>query len=931
MAIDAGNVYSELVLDTNDFYTKMNDAEKRADTFGSNLQKTGKKIESTGKGLTAGLTVPIVGGLTLATRASIDFESSFAGVRKTVDATEEEFAMLEKGIKDMSSEIPASASAIASVGEAAGQLGIQTENILDFTRVMIDLGESTNLSADEAATALARFANITQMSQGDFDKLGSVIVDLGNNLATTEAEIVEMGLRLAGAGKQIGLSEAEVLSLAGGLSSVGIQAEAGGSAFSKLMVNMQLATETGTTANKVIDSTGMSLRDLELYADINGKGFKGLAQSMGLTSEELKSYMSTAKDLESFAAVTGKSGDEFAKSFGENAVGAIGEFIEGLASAEDRGLSAIAILDEMGITEVRLRDSLLRAAGASEVFSNAVDIGSNAWEENNALTKEAEQRYKTTASQLGIAKNTLTEAGMVMGDIVVPYLIEMGQGLKNAANWFKELNPETQDTIVKMLALTAAIGPTLIMVGKLSRGIGSTVNLVAKLSGGAGLAATKVGVGASGLGGALTGSLAAIAPWGLAIAGAGAAAYTLYKHLNEETIPEVDLFGDSVSENTKIAVTGFLDLERDATTALNQLKWSGTTVTSEMASEIGLNINGMKQEIVSTLQDQKIEAVKEIEEMFKDSVGISEEEKADMIRIATEKYDSMIDEAERGADRIKEILEIAKEENRKISEDEYNEIIEIKENMKEDGVRLLSETEIESLAILERLKAQSGEITADMAAEVVRNSLSQKEQAISNAEEEYNERLKFAATLRSEGTEEAIALANKVVEEAKRQRDDSVSAAEEMHKKVVEEAKNQAKEHVEQINWETGEIKTQWAATRDWFAKNPIIQTIMSVFKDDKSQLQAERNDRTNPMGSITGKNALGTDFWEGGRTWVGEHGPEIIELPRGSKVFSNNDSINSTQKVEHGGVIRIEGVNEKNQVMAVVDIILDQLRKEVR
>ena len=105
----------------------------------------------------------------------------------------------------------------------------------------------------------------------------------------------------------------------------------------------------------------------------------------------------------------------------------------------------------------------------------------------------------------------------------------------------------------------------------------------------------------------------------------------------------------------------------------------------------------------------------------------------------------------------------------------------------------------------------------------------------------------------------------------------------------------------------------------------------MSVFKDDKSQLQAERNDRTNPMGSITGKNALGTDFWEGGRTWVGEHGPEIIELPRGSKVFSNNDSINSTQKVEHGGVIRIEGVNEKNQVMAVVDIILDQLRKEVR
>ena len=107
----------------------------------------------------------------------------------------------------MSNELPASANEIAKVAEAAGQLGIQTENILSFTRTMIDLGESTNLSAEQAATALARFANITQMPQDEFDKLGSVIVDLGNNLATTEAEIVEMGLRLAGAGGQIGRAE----------------------------------------------------------------------------------------------------------------------------------------------------------------------------------------------------------------------------------------------------------------------------------------------------------------------------------------------------------------------------------------------------------------------------------------------------------------------------------------------------------------------------------------------------------------------------------------------------------------------------------------------------------------------------------------------------------------------------------------------------
>lgn len=407
--------------------SKFTTAGKSIEAAGGKISNAGEKIGNVGKTLSTRVTAPIVAAGVAVGKAAIDFESAFAGVRKTVDATEEEFAMLEEGIRQMAKELPASAVEIAGVAEAAGQLGIKTENILGFTRVMIDLGESTNMSAEEAATALARLANITGMPQTEFDKLGSVIVDLGNNFATTEKEIVDMGLRLAGAGAQVGMTEAEVMSFAAALSSVGIEAQAGGSAFSKVMVEMQLATETG------------------------------------------------GQKLEDFAAVAGMSADEFKTAFQEDAAGAIIAFIGGLSSAEERGQSAIGILDEMGITEVRLRDALLRASGASDVFSDAISTGTAAWKENTALTNEAEQRYKTMESQLRILKNNFVDVAISLGEQLMPHVEKFVNWLGNLADKLSEVNPETMDMAIKIAAVVAAIGPLLMILGPLLKVIGGVV------------------------------------------------------------------------------------------------------------------------------------------------------------------------------------------------------------------------------------------------------------------------------------------------------------------------------------------------------------------------------------------------------------------------------------------------------------------------
>lgn len=426
MAINAGTAMAYLDLDTSGFRRGLSSALKefqvfnnRANDASKRLTALGQTATTTGKTLTTGLTLPLtaIGGA--AVNSAIQFESAFAGVRKTVDGTEEDFAKLEQGIQDMAKTMPQSASDIAGVAEAAGQLGIQTDSILDFTKTMIMLGDATNLSSEEAATQLARFANIVQMSQDNFDRLGSSVVALGNNLATTEAEIVAMGMRLAGAGNQIGLTEAQIMSFAGALSSVGIEAEAGGTAFSKVMIELQSAVENG------------------------------------------------GKTLEDFANVANMTSEQFAKAFKEDAAGAIVAFISGLNDTERLGKSTLGVIESLGMTEIRLRDTLLRAAGAGDLLSQSLEIGTTAWEENNALANEAEQRYATMASRLAMLKNRLNDVAMQVGDILMPYFEDFVGVLENLFSWLDTLDPKTKEFVVKLGLLAASLGPILLIFGKL--------------------------------------------------------------------------------------------------------------------------------------------------------------------------------------------------------------------------------------------------------------------------------------------------------------------------------------------------------------------------------------------------------------------------------------------------------------------------------
>lgn len=428
---------------------KENSFANRINKFGDGLIKSGDKIKnfgdsvsSLGGKLTTGLTLPLVASVGMVTKAAVDYESAFAGVKKTVDETATvSYKNLSDGIRQMAKELPASAVEIANVAEVAGQLGIKAEDILTFSRTMIDMGESTNLSAEEAATAIAKIANILGLTSDEYGRFGASVVDLGNNFATTERDIVEMTNRLAAGGKLAGLTAPDILGLATAMSSVGIEAEAGGTAM----------TQTLTAIGNAVSLTGKGAAD-----DLNL-----IAKTAGMTSEE------------------------FQQAWKEKPVVALQSFIRGLKDAQEKGVNMNAILAQLGMTGIRQSNMLKSLALASDKMGEAVDRSNKAWKENTALTNEANKRYETTESQLKMFKNQVTDLAIEFGG---PLLKALREGLTAAKPWidtlakmakqFSSMSEEQQRNVLKWGALTVGAGPALSILGK---GFGIIGNLTKAL------------------------------------------------------------------------------------------------------------------------------------------------------------------------------------------------------------------------------------------------------------------------------------------------------------------------------------------------------------------------------------------------------------------------------------------------------------------
>lgn len=665
---------------------------KGAQEVGNKISQVGQTISGFGSALTKGVTAPIVAGAGLAVKAAIDYESAFAGVKKTVDETATvSYQKLSDGIRQMAKELPASAVEIANVAEVAGQLGIKAEDILAFSRTMVDMGESTNLSAEEAATAIAKIANILGLTSDEYGRFGASVVDLGNNFATTEKDIVEMTNRLAAGGKLAGLTAPEILGLATAMSSVGIEAEAGGTAM----------TQTLTA----------------------------IGNAVSLTAKD------SADDLALIAKVAGTTSEEFQKAWKEKPAEALQAFIKGLNTAREQGANMDAILMKLGMTGVRQGNMLKSLALSSDKMSAAVERSNQAWKDNTALTNEANKRYETTESQLKMFRNQVTDLAIEFGgplikalrsslDAVKPWLTN----LADLAKKFSSLSTEQQQNIIKWGLMAAALGPALKIlgggvtvvggfvkaIGGLSKGIGylsgsirylkdfgSIANGLKTVAGSAGAVETAVAGATTGTGllGSAIGFLAT--PVGLAtVALAGATAAAVYfSNKAYEAYQRSQEWGTSVSKEQAGQLQNFKDKVDEANEAMTTFGASAegvnkvTTAVQKLATEI------------QKLADENL--AKDIDMAHK--LGLSEE----TIQQISSNADRMKNNVQQMSDEVIRIYQNAANNHRKLSEEEKAIVLSNQNELINTQLQLMEYSGEERINMIKAFNGQADELNTE--------------------------------------------------------------------------------------------------------------------------------------------------------------------------------------------------------------------------
>lgn len=862
-------------------------ASEKLKVSGEHFKDVGEKASGAGDKILK-LTAPLVGVGIVAAKVGMDFESQMSRVKAISGATEEEFEKLNNQAIELGASTAFSAKEAAEGMENLASAGFTTTEIMKAMPGMLDLaassGEDLASSADIAASTLRGFGL-------EADKAGHVADVLAKNASATNAAVADTGEAMkyvAPVAKAMGLSLEEVTASIGLMANAGIKGSQAGTTLRGALSRLADPSKEAAGAMKQIgfsafDSHG-KLLPLEDIIDRLQKSTKSL------TDKQKEQAISTI--------------------FGQEAM-------SGMLTLVSAGPQQ---LDE-------LTKSLKNSDGAAKNMAQTM--------QDNA---------KSSVEQM---MGSLETAGIKIEQAIAPTIRKVADTVGNLADNFAKLSPETQEATVKFVALSVGLGTVLKVGGGVVSSVGGIIGAVGKLSGAIGTAtvategigtAATVAAGAGGIGGlaglgtALGGIAIAAAPWliaGAAVVGTG---YAINKAMSEEAVPAVNLFADKVnttskqietahgtmatqietdtvkiSQATQKAVGAYIKMDDDVTKTMTNLYVTSSQITTDTSTSLTTKFNDMGTQIKIGLDNKYNDMYSIMQTFFKDSGALSDAEEAEALAKLKQNNEFQKSTVDQGVKEIKAILDKASKEKRELTAEERSVIGNIQDNMKQDAIKSLSETEVESKVIMERLKGYSERITAEQAADTIKKANETRDKAVAAANDQYDKTVATIIKMRDESHSITSEQAEMLLKNATKQKDDSITKANEMHDGVVKKIKDMNPDIEKEVNLQTGTIMNGWDKLKTWWnnlwfpKKTMEVETVVIGNNTVKDTAAGWNTSRMNYTGN--------TNF-EGGFTTLHEKGYEVYDLPRGTRIYNHEASEDMVLKTAEAVARRITDNN---------------------
>lgn len=813
-------------------------ASRTLNSASEQMRTSGEKISKAGQSLTVGVTMPIVGIGVAAANSGMEFEAQMSRVKAISGATEDEFKQLNDQALKLGADTTFSSKQAAEGMENLASAGFKTTEIMSAMPGMLDLAASGGLdiatSSDIAASSLRGFGLEATQSSHVADVLAKAAAD-------TNAEVTDMGAALkyaAPPAHTLGMSIEETAAAIGIMSNAGIKGEMAGTTLRGSLISL---ASPSADAAKTMAQMGFNAFDAQ------GKmlPFKDVIDRLQKSTRNL----SDEKKADALATIFGK------------------ESLSGMMVLMDAGPATI---DE-------LTKSFKDSDGAAKAMAATM--------------------LDNTKGSLEAMKGSIETASIKLSTVLAPTIIKVSENVTEMANKFSELSPATQETIVKSLALVAALGPMVLVTGKVLTAGSAIVGVMGRVAGALGTASVAAEgatatVGAVGTAGGAAALL--LNPVTLGIAGVGAAAVGTAYLLNQKVIPTLDLFGKEVSDAAKKSVTAYMELDNKVGVSLLSFKANNTTITQAIASETVGTFEKMGADIKAGRDKHYTEDLANLTKFYQDQGLLSSQDATTALNKMKETHELRSVEIDTYEKIVKEIYEKAANDHRTITQEEENTVKEIKDKMQKLAIEALTESEKEQQAILVRMRLSAKDISTEQASDVIKASAKQRDETTRLANDQYEKTVNSISRQRDEGVITSDDQAQKMIAAAQKIRDESIKKAQEMHKGVVDELESENKDVAEKINEQDGSIKTVWQNLRDWFANTPIVRYIVT------SGANASAN-----MNTSIQNQASGTDYFTGGLTTMHEKGYEVYNLPRGSRIYNHEASedlvLKTAQEVAKG------------------------------